>query len=116
MEWTKYILSMILGGCLLILFGGKEQGRNKWLFGAGAGTCLAAMELAVEYMLGAQAWQMIVSVMKGTAFCSAAVLAGYIREWLCDRKKEFQDMEILHPVRQWMEEYQESFEIGRAHV
>ena len=81
-----------------------------WLFGAGAGTCLAAMELAVEYMLGAQAWQMIVSVMKGTAFCSAAVLAGYIREWLCDRKKEFQDMEILHPVRQWMEEYQESFE------
>lgn len=110
MEWTKYILSMILGGCLLILFGGKEQGRNKWLFGAGAGTCLAAMELAVEYMLGAQAWQMIVSVMKGTAFCSAAVLAGYIREWLCDRKKEFQDMEILHPVRQWMEEYQESFE------
>ena len=53
---------------------------------------------------------MIVSVMKGTAFCSAAVLAGYIREWLCDRKKEFQDMEILHPVRQWMEEYQESFE------
>ena len=110
MEWTKYILSMILGGCLLILFGGKEQGRNKWRFGAGAGTCLAAMELAVEYMLGAQAWQMIVSVMKGTAFCSAAVLAGYIREWLCDRKKEFQDMEILHPVRQWMEEYQESFE------
>lgn len=68
MEWTKYILSMILGGCLLILFGGKEQGRNKWLFGAGAGTCLAAMELTVGYMLGAQSWQMIVSLMKGTAF------------------------------------------------
>ena len=52
MEWTKYVLSAIFGGCLLTLFGRKEEGRRKWLLGLGAGTCLTAMELTVEYMFG----------------------------------------------------------------
>ena len=44
MEWTKYVLSLVFGGCLLMLFGRKEDGRDKWLLGLGAGSCLAAME------------------------------------------------------------------------
>lgn len=51
MEWSKYVLSVMVGGCLLVLYGKKGTGRNKWLFGAGTGTSLMAMELAVEYML-----------------------------------------------------------------
>lgn len=50
MEWSKYVLSVMVGGCLLVLYGKKGTGRNKWLFGAGTGTSLMAMELAVEYM------------------------------------------------------------------
>ena len=76
MEWTKYVLSMIFGGCLLILFGRKEEGRDKWLLGAGSGACLAVMELTVQYMLGDAPWKMAISVMKGTAFFSAVVRAG----------------------------------------
>lgn len=109
MEWTKYLLSMIFGGCLLILFGRKDGGKDKWLFGIGSGACLIAMELTVEYMLGEAAWKMAVSMMKGTAFFSAVVLAGYIREWIFDRPGAAGSSEIAHPVRQWMEEYQESF-------
>lgn len=109
MEWTKYILSLIFGGCLLAMFGRKEDGRGKWLLGLGAGTCLMAMELTVEYMLGEAPWKMIVSVMKGLAFFSAVVLAGYVRDWVFAERKSFSDMEIIHPVRQWMEDYQESF-------
>ena len=109
MEWTKYLLSMLFGGCLLILFGRKKDGRDKWIFGMGSGACLVAMELTVEYMLGEAAWKMAVSVMKGTAFFSAIVLAGYIREWLLERPGVSGGAEIAHPVRQWMEDYQESF-------
>lgn len=109
MEWTKYVLSMTVGGCLLILFGRREDGRDKWLLGGGAGVCLAAMELTVEYMWAEESWKMIVSVMKATSFFSAVVLAGYLWEWVYERKKGFQDLETAHPVRQWMQEYQESF-------
>ncbi len=109
MEWTKYVLSMIFGGCLLILFGRKEEGRDKWLLGAGSGACLAVMELTVQYMLGDAPWKMAISVMKGTAFFSAVVLAGYIKEWISSRPEGGNVMEIAHPVRQWMEDYQESF-------
>ncbi len=62
MEWTKYVLALTVGGCLLILFGRNEDGRDKWLLGGGAGICLAAMELTVEYMWGDETWKMIVSV------------------------------------------------------
>ena len=48
-------------------------------------------------------------MMKATAFFSAVVLAGYIWEWLFERRKSFPDSEAAHPVRQWMQEYQESF-------
>ncbi len=109
MEWTKYVLSAIFGGCLLTLFGRKEEGRRKWLLGLGAGTCLTAMELTVEYMFGEAVWKMAVSVMKGTAFFSAIVLAGYVCDWIFTERKCLSDTEILHPVRQWMEDYQESF-------
>ena len=44
MEWSKYVLSVMVGGCLLVLYGKKGTGRNKWLFGAGTGTSLMAME------------------------------------------------------------------------
>lgn len=109
MEWTKYLLSMVFGGCLLMLFGRREDGRDKWLLGLGAGTCLAAMELTVEYMFGEPRWRMAVSVMKGLAFFSAVVLAGYVREWVFTERRELSDTEIVHPVRQWIEDYQESF-------
>ena len=52
MEWMKYILAMLFGGCLLLMFGRKGNGRDKWIMGFGAGTCLASMELTVEYMFG----------------------------------------------------------------
>ena len=64
MEWSKYVLSVMVGGCLLVLYGKKGTGRNKWLFGAGTGTSLMAMELAVEYMLNKAAWEMALSIMK----------------------------------------------------
>ena len=57
MEWTKYVLALTVGGCLLILFGRNEDGRDKWLLGGGAGICLAAMELTVEYMWGDETWK-----------------------------------------------------------
>ena len=47
MEWSKYVLSVMVGGCLLVLYGKKGTGRNKWLFGAGTGTSLMAMELGL---------------------------------------------------------------------
>ncbi len=109
MEWTKYVLSLVFGGCLLMLFGRKEDGRDKWLLGLGAGSCLAAMELTVEYMLGEPQWKMAVSAMKGLAFFSAVVLAGYVRDWIVGGRRALTDMEVAHPVRQWMEDYQESF-------
>lgn len=37
MEWSKYVLSVMVGGCLLVLYGKKGTGRNKWLFGAEPG-------------------------------------------------------------------------------
>ena len=106
MEWTKYVLSLVFGGCLLMLFGRKEDGRDKWLLGLGAGSCLAAMELTVEYMLGEPQWKMAVSAMKGLAFFSAVVLAGYVRDWIVGGRRALTDMEVAHPVRQWMEDYQ----------
>lgn len=109
MEWTKYILSLILGGGLLILFGKKGTGRDKWLLGAGSGSGLAAMELTVEYILHEESWKMMVSIMKGMAFFSAVVLAGYCLEWLWRQKEEGEDKEVVHPIRQWMDDYQESF-------
>lgn len=81
MEWSKYVLSVMVGGCLLVLYGKKSTGRNKWLFGAGTGTSLMAMELAVEYMLNKAAWEMALSIMKGEAIFSVIVLLGYVREW-----------------------------------
>ena len=81
MEWSKYVLSVMVGGCLLVLYGKKSTGRNKWLFGAGTGTSLMAMELAVEYMLNKAAWEMALSIMKGGAIFSVIVLLGYVREW-----------------------------------
>ncbi|MDO4262187.1 MAG: SpoIIE family protein phosphatase [Eubacteriales bacterium] len=109
MEWTKYVLSWMLGGCLLILFGRKGEGRNKWIFGLGFGGSLTAMELTVEYVLGKALWVMAASLMKGAAVFSAIVLLGYGMEWLGSRRRTGDEPEPVHPVRQWMEEYQESF-------
>ena len=50
MEWTKYVLACTLGVCMLILFGRRDEGRDKWIFGLAVGGSLAAMELTVEYM------------------------------------------------------------------
>lgn len=109
MEWTKYLLSMALGGCLLILFGKRGDGRDKWIFGGGVGVSLAVMELTVEYILGKEMWEMVASVMKGASFFSAIVLVGYLWEFFSARQKKTNPTEILHPIRQWMEDYQESF-------
>ena len=109
MEWSKYVLSVMVGGCLLVLYGKKGTGRNKWLFGAGTGTSLMAMELAVEYMLNKAAWEMALSIMKGGAIFSVIVLLGYVREWFGSGRNLPEEKELLHPVRQWMKEYQESF-------
>ena len=109
MEWSKYVLSVMVGGCLLVLYGKKGTGRNKWLFGAGTGTSLMAMELAVEYMLNKAAWEMALSIMKGGAIFSVIVLLGYVREWFGRGRNLPEETELLHPVRQWMKEYQESF-------
>lgn len=109
MEWTKYILSMVLGGCLVVLFGRKDNGKDKWLLGIGAGGCLSVMELTVEYMLAKAPWTMVFSACKGIAFCSVLVLFGYLWEWMQKEEKRKPDPELIHPVRQWMEEYQESF-------
>ena len=99
----------MVGGCLLVLYGKKGTGRNKWLFGAGTGTSLMAMELAVEYMLNKAAWEMALSIMKGGAIFSVIVLLGYVREWFGSGRNLPEEKELLHPVRQWMKEYQESF-------
>lgn len=109
MEWSKYVLSVMLGICLLILFGKRGDGRDKWLFGAGFGLGLASMELVIEYMLNRAFWEMAVSIMKGGVLFSVIVMAGYIKEWLHARKKDSDERETVHPVRQWIEEYQESF-------
>lgn len=111
MEWIKYALSLTLGGCLVILFGRKGTGRDKWLLGAGFGTGVAAMELVVEYIWGRALWEMIGSVFKGAALLSAVVLLGYAKEWLFLTRQHQgeKDREILHPVRQWIDDYQESF-------
>ncbi len=109
MEWTKYVLSLTIGTGLWILFGKKGSGRGKWLMGLGAGTGLAVMELTVEYVLRQEAWMMIASALKGVAFFSAIVLAGYVIEWIRMLPGEQNDAENVHPVRQWMEDYQESF-------
>lgn len=111
MEWTKYVLSLGLGGGLSVLFGKKGSGERKWFLGMGAGIGLSVMELVVEYIWGSGIGLMICSVLKGLAFFSGIVLSGYLWEWLCTAKKEkdAENQEILHPVRQWMDDYQESF-------
>ena len=38
MEWTKYVLACTLGVCMLILFGRRDEGRDKWIFGLAVGT------------------------------------------------------------------------------
>ena len=48
MEWTKYVLACTLGVCMLILFGRRDEGRDKWIFGLAVGGSLAARELTVE--------------------------------------------------------------------
>lgn len=109
MEWSKYVLSVMIGGCLLVLYGKKGTGRNKWILGVGTGTSLMTMELVVEYMLNKAAWEMALSIMKGGAVFSVIVLLGYLREWMGEKKDLPEEKELLHPIRQWMEEYQESF-------
>lgn len=109
MEWSKYVLSFMLGVCLLILFGRKGEGRDKWLLAGGFGAGLSCMELAVEYMLNRPFWMMAVSIMKGAAFFSVIVMFGYIREWWSARKNDTEEKDFIHPVRQWIEDYQESF-------
>jgi len=111
MEWTKYVLSITMGGCLLILFGKKGDGSNKWILGTGVGLGIAAMELVVEYIWNKDAWTMILSILKGMAFFSAIVLLGYLWEWLQSRKENGDSKDFIHPVREWIEEYQESFDL-----
>lgn len=72
MEWSKYVLSVMVGGCLLVLYGKKSTGRNKWLSEPEPGQAMA-MELAVEYMLNKAAWEMALSIMKGGAIFSVIV-------------------------------------------
>ena len=109
MEWTKYVLACTLGVCMLILFGRRDEGRDKWIFGLAVGGSLAAMELTVEYMYHKELWVMASSVMKSLALFSLIVLAGYGWEWIRSHKREDNEQEPVHPVRQWIEEYQESF-------
>ena len=109
MEWTKYVLACTLGVCMLILFGRRDEGRDKWIFGLAVGGSLAAMELTVEYMYHKELWVMASSVMKSLALFSLIVLAGYGWEWIRSHKREDSEQEPVHPVRQWIEEYQESF-------
>lgn len=111
MEWTKYVLSLMLGGCLWILFGRKGSGSGKWFIGAGAGIGLSAMELVVVYIWDSGAWMMLYALLKGLAFFSGIVLLGYMWEWIgsAGRNKDAKEQEVLHPVRQWMDDYQESF-------
>ena len=52
MEWSKYVLSVMVGGCLLVLYG--KKGHRAETSGSSEpepGASLMAMELAVEYML-----------------------------------------------------------------
>ncbi|MCD8363282.1 MAG: SpoIIE family protein phosphatase [Lachnospiraceae bacterium] len=110
MEWSKYVLALLVGGCFLILFGKKGDGRDKWILGGAAGASLAAMELIVEYMLLRPFWERALSVMRGGAVFSAIVLLGYVREWLGTRGSRTEEREAVHPIRQWIEECQESFD------
>lgn len=109
MEWTKYVLALSMGAGLMIMFGRKGQKRNKWLLGAGAGIGLTAMEMVVQYIWNREIWEMAISVLRGTAFFSLLVLLGYGKEWLEARGQGREEKETVHPVRQWMQEYQESF-------
>lgn len=102
MEWTKYVLACTLGVCMLILFGRRDEGRDKWIFGLAVGGSLAAMELTVEYMYHKELWVMASSVMKSLALFSLIVLAGYGWEWIRSHKREDSEQEPVHPVRQWI--------------
>ena len=106
---TKYVLALSMGAGLMIMFGRKGQKRNKWLLGAGAGIGLTAMEVVVQYIWNREIWEMAISVLRGTAFFSLLVLLGYGKEWLEARGQGREEKEAVHPVRQWMQEYQESF-------
>ena len=88
MEWTKYVLACTLGVCMLILFGRRDEGRDKWIFGLAVGGSLAAMELTVEYMYHKELWVMASSVMKSLALFSLIVLAGYGWGWIRSHKRE----------------------------
>ncbi|MCD8249000.1 MAG: SpoIIE family protein phosphatase [Lachnospiraceae bacterium] len=110
MEWSKYVLALLVGGCFLILFGRKGDGRDKWILGGTAGFSLAAMELVVEYMLLRPFREQALSVMRGIALSSAIVLLGYVREWLVTRGSSQEEREAVHPIRQWIEDCQESFD------
>ena len=105
MEWTKYVLACTLGVCMLILFGRRDEGRDKWIFGLAVGGSLAAMELTVEYMYHKELWVMASSVMKSLALFSLIVLAGYGWEWIRSHKREDSEQEPVHPVRQTEESY-----------
>ena len=59
--------------------------------------------------VGKAAWEMALSIMKGGAIFSVIVLLGYVREWFGSGRNLPEEKELLHPVRQWMKEYQESF-------
>lgn len=111
MEWTKYALSLGMGAGLALLFGKKGSGERKWFLGLGAGVGLSAMELVVEYIWGSGIWLMLCSILKGLAFFSGLVLSGYMWEWLFGTApgKEKDSQEVTHPVRQWIDDYQESF-------
>lgn len=93
MEWTKYVLACTLGVCMLILFGRRDEGRDKWIFGLAVGGSLAAMELTVEYMYHKELWVMASSVMKSLALFSLIVLAGYGWEWIRSHKREDNEQE-----------------------
>ncbi|MCD8196250.1 MAG: SpoIIE family protein phosphatase [Lachnospiraceae bacterium] len=110
MEWSKYVLALLVGGCFLILFGRKGDGKDKWILGGAVGFSLAAMELVVEYMLLRPFWERALSVMRGGALFSAIVLLGYAREWLAARGNRHEERETIHPIRQWIEDCQESFD------
>lgn len=94
---------------MLVLYGKKSTGRNKWLFGAGTGTSLMAMELAVEYMLNKAAWEMALSIMERWSHIFRYRPAGYVMRVVRKWENLPEEKELLHPVRQWMKEYQESF-------
>lgn len=105
----KVCVGVYAGSVYADLFGRRDEGRDKWIFGLAVGGSLAAMELTVEYMYHKELWVMASSVMKSLALFSLIVLAGYGWEWIRSHKREDSEQEPVHPVRQWIEEYQESF-------